>query len=571
MPSESTYELLALRYAHREGVRGQHFLGHDETSDEPHPTAYYVWLARSESHTVLIDAGMTAQTASSLAGLEYIDSPLTLLRDVGVEPEDVDVVMLTHLHYDHTGLVDQLPSARFVVQQSEWAYWHGPWAERIARETWLRPEHDLQVLAEAQRDGRVSLVDGETEVLPGLTVHLVGGHTAGMQIVSVRTAAGTAVVASDASHFYENLEQDRPAPLLHDMTSIYGAYDTITSLAEPSSLFLPGHDPDVMARHPRRHPANENVAVVAERASSATAQRVPDRGGVSTRDGGEPHAFVVGLIGAGIGPSLTPALHEQEAHHFGLDYVYRIIDLPTLGLEASDVGELLRNANHLGFDALNITHPCKQLVLEHLDEVDDIVARVGAANTVLFAKGRAIGHNTDVTGFTTAVREGLPGAPMGRVVQIGAGGAGAAIAHALIGLGVEALTIVDISPERSADLATALRRTAPDVDITPGGTELLADAVPDADGVVHCTPTGMLDHPGLPLDAALLREDLWVADIVYRPVETELLTQARRAGCRVLPGGAMAVHQAVDAFALITGLTPDAARMSAHFRSLVER
>jgi shikimate dehydrogenase len=569
--SEPTYELLSLRYAYREGVRGQHFLGHDTASDDSHPTAYYVWLARSDAHTVLIDAGMTAGTASGLAGLEYIDSPLTLLRDLGVEPGDIDVVVLTHLHYDHTGLVDQLPTARFVVQQSEWDYWHGPWADRITRETWLRSDHDLEVLADARREGRVSLVDGETEVLPGLTVHLVGGHTAGMQVVSVRTTEGTAVVASDASHFYENLELDRPAPLLHDMTQVYGAYDAITALAEPSTLFLPGHDPDVMTRHPRRHPGNENVAVVAERAPATTAVRTAEGAGASTRDGGEPHAFVVGLIGAGIGPSLTPALHEQEARHFGLDYTYRIIDLPTLGLEASDVGELVRNANRLGFDALNITHPCKQLVLEHLDEVDDIVGRVGAANTVLFRKGRAIGHNTDVTGFTTAVREGLPGAPMGRVVQIGAGGAGAAIAHALTGLGVESLTIVDTSPERSAELAAVLGRTAAHVDVTPGGPELLADALRRADGMVHCTPTGMLDHPGLPLDAELLREDLWVADIVYRPVETALLTQARRIGCRVLDGGAMAVHQAVDAFALITGLTPDAERMAAHFRRLVER
>jgi glyoxylase-like metal-dependent hydrolase (beta-lactamase superfamily II) len=260
--AEETYELFALRYAERTGLRGQHFLGHDATADQPHPTAYYVWLARSARHTVLVDAGMTAEVAAHLDGMSYRASPVEMLRDLGVAPGDVDLTILTHLHYDHTGVVGELPATRFVVQQSEWDYWHGPWAKRIEREAWLRPDRDLDALLTASTEDRVTFVDGDREVLPGLSAHHVGGHTAGMQVVRVRTASGPVVVASDASHFYENLEDDRPAPLLHEMPAVYAAFDRIRELAGPDGLFLPGHDPELMSRHPQRIDGAPDVAVV---------------------------------------------------------------------------------------------------------------------------------------------------------------------------------------------------------------------------------------------------------------------------------------------------------------------
>lgn len=148
-------------------------------------------------------------------------------------------------------------------------------------------------------------------------------------------------------------------------------------------------------------------------------------------------SYLVGLIGSGIGPSLSPALHEREADRQGLRYVYRLIDIDDLGVGPEAVGDLVRAARDLGFDGLNITHPCKQLVIEHLDGLAPQAAALGAVNTVVFEDGRAVGHNTDVTGFAASFARGLPDAPLEKVVQLGAGGAGAAVAHAMLTLGAE--------------------------------------------------------------------------------------------------------------------------------------
>jgi glyoxylase-like metal-dependent hydrolase (beta-lactamase superfamily II) len=248
--ASGTWRVLALAYASRTGVRGQHFLGHDERSQEPHPTAYYVWLAVSDTDVVLVDAGIGPARAASIPGLRYFGSPVDLLAGVGVSPGHIGWSVLTHLHYDHTGVVAELPSATYVVQQAELDYWTGPWAGRITRERWLFSPEDLAHLSGAGRLGRLRLVTGDEEVLPGLSVHLVGGHTAGMQVVRLRTSAGHVVLASDASHFYENLSGDRPAPILHCMTGVYGAFDRVATLADGAELIVPGHDPAVLERHP---------------------------------------------------------------------------------------------------------------------------------------------------------------------------------------------------------------------------------------------------------------------------------------------------------------------------------
>jgi len=257
---------------------------------------------------------------------------------------------------------------------------------------------------------------------------------------------------------------------------------------------------------------------------------------------------------------------EGRAH--GLDYVYRTIDLNDVGLDPEQIGELLGWARTLGFNALNVTHPCKQLVIPHLDEVDDEAAALGAVNTVVFEAHRTVGYNTDAPGFGTGFNEGLPGAAMETVTLVGAGGAGAAVGHALLDLGTEHLTIVDLDVDRAMVLARELAGRHPNARVDASAFDKLTVLLPVSDGVVHCTPTGMADHPGMPFDAALLHPGLWVADIVYRPLNTALLTAAREAGCRTLDGGHMAVHQATTAFQLITGITPDVDRMSRHFRSL---
>jgi shikimate dehydrogenase len=272
-------------------------------------------------------------------------------------------------------------------------------------------------------------------------------------------------------------------------------------------------------------------------------------------------SFLVGLIGAGIGPSLSPALHEREADRQGLRYVYRLIDIDVLGVRPEAVGDLVRAARDLGFDGLNITHPCKQLVIGHLDALAPQAEALGAVNTVVFENGRATGHNTDVTGFAASFARGLPDVPLERVVQLGAGGAGAAVAHAMLTLGAGRVTVVDALADRAADLAASLNRHFGEGRATPPAPDRLPRLLAEADGIVHATPTGMAAHPGLPFPADLLRPELWVAEVVYRPLETELLRTARALGCATLDGGGMAVFQAADAFRLFTGREPDAARM----------
>jgi shikimate dehydrogenase len=264
--------------------------------------------------------------------------------------------------------------------------------------------------------------------------------------------------------------------------------------------------------------------------------------------------FLTGLIGAGIGTSLSPPLHEREAAELGLRYAYRTLDVDVL---REDAGELLARAREQGDDGLNVTHPCKQAVLEHLDELDAGAEAIGAVNTVVLRDGRATGHNTDATGFAESVRRFLPGARLDRVVLLGAGGAGSALAHALRGLGVKELAIADADRDRAEELARAVDARAGD-----------ASDVAHADGLVHATPTGMEGHPGIALDPGLLHPRLWVADIVYRPLETELLRAARERGCRTLSGGGMVVFQAAGSFALFTGVRPDRERMLRHFAEL---
>jgi shikimate dehydrogenase len=282
-------------------------------------------------------------------------------------------------------------------------------------------------------------------------------------------------------------------------------------------------------------------------------------------------SFLVGLIGSGIGTSLSPALHEQEADALGIRYLYRVLDIDSLGMPAHAVGDLVTATRLAGYDGLNVTHPVKQLVLDHLDELSPGAEAVGAVNTVVFSGGRSIGHNTDLTGFSRAMSTGLPGASLDRVVLLGAGGAGSAIGHALLSLGVGTLVILDLEPSRAETLAAALatrfgadRATARRLDDTGAP----AESILDADGLVHASPTGMEGHPGLALSPELLRPGLWVADIVYRPLETELLHAARAAGCAVLDGGRMASFQAADTFRIITGLEPDPDRMLRHFDEL---
>jgi shikimate dehydrogenase len=280
--------------------------------------------------------------------------------------------------------------------------------------------------------------------------------------------------------------------------------------------------------------------------------------------------YLVGLVGAGIGASLSPQLHEREADELGLRYLYRLLDLDVLGVPPHRVGDVLAAARLAGYDGLNLTHPVKQLVLDHLDELSPDAAAIGAVNTVAFTDGGSVGHNTDLTGFSRGLRTGLPDVALDRVVLLGAGGAGAAVGHALLSLGTKTVEVFDLEPGRAEELATSLRERFGSGRATPRLLDgrSLTDALDGADGLVHATPTGMAGRPGVPVPGELLRAEHWVADIVYRPLETPLLRIALGRGCRVLDGGRMAVFQAADTFRIITGREPDPDRMLRHFASI---
>jgi shikimate dehydrogenase len=279
--------------------------------------------------------------------------------------------------------------------------------------------------------------------------------------------------------------------------------------------------------------------------------------------------YLVGLIGEGITASLTPPMHEEEASALGLDYEYRIFDLIELGKHAEDVGSLLEEAHRLGYAAMNITHPCKQLVLKIVDELDPDAEHLGAVNLVVFDDHRLIGYNTDWMGYRDGLLSTLPGASFERVVQIGCGGAGAATAYALLSCGTSRLDLCDVEGPRAEDLAERMRVHFPTQAVATVPPEDLPAAIARATGVVHATPLGMLHHQGVAFDVGLLRRGSWVSDVVYRPLETELIRRAAEQGHPVLDGGRMAVGQAYASLQIITGEQPDRNRMERHFRTLV--
>jgi shikimate dehydrogenase len=258
-------------------------------------------------------------------------------------------------------------------------------------------------------------------------------------------------------------------------------------------------------------------------------------------------------------------MHMAEGARLGLDYSYSLIDFDRVGLTPAALGSVLKLAEAHGLAGLNVTHPFKQTIIPYLDALSAEAAAIGAVNTIVFSGGSAIGHNTDCFGFTESFRREMKGAKLERVVLIGAGGAGKAVAHALRDLGAEQIDIFDLNRSLAADLAGSINSIP-----RPGRAKAVRDvskAALGASGIVNTTPVGMAKYPGMPVPAAALRPDLWVADIIYFPAETELLRTASALGCRVLPGRGMAVFQAVKAFELITGRLPDPREMSRHFHS----
>lgn len=282
--------------------------------------------------------------------------------------------------------------------------------------------------------------------------------------------------------------------------------------------------------------------------------------------GGPSPGLLAGLFGKNIGESRSPFLHEREAKAQGISLVYRLFDFAELGLEADDLPRMLDSAIATGFSGVNVTYPFKQAIIPLLDELSENAARVGAVNTVAFRDGRLVGENTDSLGFAESVRRELAGATLERVVQLGAGGAGAAVAHALLDAGTQALTLFDPEADRAAALVESLARLHPGRRIAVGRD--LEQEAARAHGLVNATPVGMTGHPGSPIPLHYLRAGLWVADIVYFPLETELLKAAHALGCRTMDGSGMVVFQAAAAFDVFTGLQANRERMLRSFFEL---
>lgn len=280
-----------------------------------------------------------------------------------------------------------------------------------------------------------------------------------------------------------------------------------------------------------------------------------------TTDETRRRSFLAGLVGEGIGASRSPWLHEHEADALGVRLVYSLYDLAGAADGGDALPRVIDAAKRMGFAGLNITHPFKQCVIPLLDELSDEARRIGAVNTVSFRHGRSKGFNTDYLGFAETLRRRLSGARFNNVVQLGAGGAGSATARALLEHGVGVLHLYDVDRNRAESLANSLVGDFGASRVTV--TSDLPLAIASADGLVNATPVGMAGHPGSPVSGAELRPPMWVADIVYFPLETELLRDAAEAGCPTVNGVAMVVFQAAAAFDIFTGLHADRERMLA--------
>ena len=234
-----------------------------------------------------------------------------------------------------------------------------------------------------------------------------------------------------------------------------------------------------------------------------------------------------------------------------------------------DLPDVLRWAPTLGYRGLNVTYPFKQEIVRHLDKLSDEARTLGAVNTVVFENGTTCGYNTDASGFCRSFQRSFSDAPRDRVVQLGAGGAGSAVAHAMLTVGAGHLTLVDLDPDKAKRLADLLATAFGPERVSVGLPGDLPALLPEAEGVINTTPVGMAHHPGSPIPESSLRQDLWVADIVYRPTDTALLRAARAVGAQTLHGGGMNVFQAVAAFEYFTGATADVEAMLADSAELL--
>jgi glyoxylase-like metal-dependent hydrolase (beta-lactamase superfamily II) len=257
MADAETYEILAIKYgAHANRTRADNFLLADDHAS-PQPINYYVWLIRNDRRTILLDTGFDRAEARNRAR-EIDHEPREALKLIGVDAASIDNVIISHLHYDHAGTLEHYPAAQFHIQEAEMAYATG---RCMCDEILRRPfssEHVCQLVKKVY-SGRVRFHDGDGQIAPGITVHAAFGHSKGLQCVRVLTRTGWVVLASDASHLYENFEQRRPFPIVVDVEATLRSYDRLETLATSRRHIVPGHDPLVLTRYPALDARTEGV------------------------------------------------------------------------------------------------------------------------------------------------------------------------------------------------------------------------------------------------------------------------------------------------------------------------
>lgn len=250
------YEVYAIKYGRHERNASANFLGGDP-HDGPMPLDYFVWLVRGEGCEIVVDTGFNVATAARRQ--RRIMRPVEQgLADMGVDVAKVKDVVITHLHYDHVGNFDLFPAATFHLQDLEMQYATG----RCMAVEAMRHAYDVEDVVGMVRRvyaGRVRFHEGDGEIAPGVTVHHVGGHTMGLQVVRIATRRGWVVLASDASHFYANMEQQRPFPIVYNVGDMVDGWRRARSLADSDAHVIPGHDPLVMERYPAPSKALEGL------------------------------------------------------------------------------------------------------------------------------------------------------------------------------------------------------------------------------------------------------------------------------------------------------------------------
>ncbi len=241
------YKIHIMRYAENMVNTSRILLGDPHMA--PVGMVYYIWVVRNGEHTVVVDMGFT-EAVCGARERTWLAEPAGLLDSVSLDPRKVEHVIVTHMHWDHVGNYELFPNATFYVQQDEMAFWTGPYVKYEIFQRSMEID-DVEALVRFNYDGRIAFVDGSAEIVPGVSVHRVGGHTKGMQIVQVSTAAGSAVLASDASHYYRNYQTATPFTTLHDIPGMLDGFELIKRLADEERLIVPGHDPEVMDRFPQ--------------------------------------------------------------------------------------------------------------------------------------------------------------------------------------------------------------------------------------------------------------------------------------------------------------------------------